>query len=631
MAHDRVNFFSDRDGQYVSTLLKVGEENNIDYTIPTNKLNTKERNIALYGTGDIEYNVSWAFKRGSRLGTHSLNTTWKGFAGYLQEDYELKKDGKRGEVFNSITTNIICTKCKGSRYRQEINDVFFGGYNISQLSSLSITNALIYFRNVKLSATGDYNKYETTIFQIINKLVPFEKIGIGYLAINRNISSLSGGESQRLRIATQLASNLCGLTYVLDEPTIGLHSRDTAHLLNIIENIRENGNTVILVEHDPDVIMSADNVIDIGPGAGKNGGTIVAQGSPEEIISNRLSVTGRYLKKPIQHTKSENKFYHSAIKITGAEANNLRKIDVNIPHNCITSITGVSGSGKSSLVFDVITQSFNTGRAINCRDINFNKIDAVLHISQNSIGTSPLSTIATYTGLFDNIRNEFAKLNESKLLGYCKSHFSFNSKEGRCPTCKGMGKTKVSMDFLSDVWVTCDECHGKRFKEQILKVKLNDRSIIDILQMEVDEAIVFFENNSKLLTVLQTLHDIGLGYVELGQPTSSLSGGETQRLKLASDLVKPARSNTLFVFDEPSTGLHMKDVEKLISIFNKLILEGHTIIVVEHNLEIIGLSDWVIDLGPEGGDLGGELIYSGSVSGLMKCNNSFTSDALNSH
>jgi len=623
------SFFGDLNGQYVNTLIQVGNELSIDYSKPWVELSEQAKRIALFGTSDKEYEVEWNFKRGNRTGTHKLVTTWKGFINYLTEDYNLKKNGKRGEAFKPIITEFNCPSCDGSRYNDEIINVKFGGMNITQLSSLSIHNALDLFKSVatKLNET-DAKNIGNIQNLIISKLQQLDLIGIGYLSINRATSTLSGGEAQRLRIASQLVSNLCGLTYVLDEPTIGLHSYDTNKLLKVIDNLKNNGNTVILVEHDPDVIRCADNIIDIGPGAGVNGGEIIGIGNLKQLLSNSKSITGQYLNKNIEYISKNRNINDYAINISGANANNLKNVNVNIPTNCITVITGVSGTGKSSLVFDVITDSYKAVAPVNCKSASFNNIESITVMDQQRIGTSPLSTPATYIGLFDLIRNEFSKSKDAISQGFKKSHFSFNNKEGRCPVCRGMGSVKVSLDFLSDIWVQCDTCHGNRFKDDILYIKINDKNIIDVLNMDVDDALIFFTLNSDINKSLQVLSSVGLGYLKLGQPTNTLSGGETQRLKLASELIVEKPGNCLYIFDEPSTGLHMKDVNNLILVFNKLIDEGNTVVVVEHNLDIIRSSHWIIDLGPEGGDKGGNVVYSGRVDDIKKCNSSLTGKAL---
>lgn len=622
-------FFGDIYGQYINTLKRVGEVHGIDFSLPYSHLSEKATEIALHGTGSEEYNVEWNFKRGERTGTHSLTTVWKGMVNYLNEDYEIKRKGKRGEAYKTIMSDITCHKCHGNRFKSNILEVTFDGNNISQLSSISIQTAINYFKEIgSRNDVKTLEKSKQIIEHIIAKLIPLKDIGLGYLSINRATSTLSGGEAQRLRIVSQLVSELCGLTYVLDEPTVGLHPRDTQNMMSAIEKLKENGNTVIMVEHDPDVIQLADHIIDMGPGAGDRGGEIVAQGSFTEILANRESITGSYLSKYQENKLLPKKDLNTGISITGANANNLNNIDLVIPSGGIITITGVSGSGKTSLAFDVIADSYNAGRPINCKSISFNYIDNILVIDQQKIGTSPLSTPATYTGLFDLIREIFAGLEESKSNRLKKSHFSYNSKDGRCPTCKGMGNVKVSMDFLSDIWVSCDTCHGKRYKSSILTVQYNDHNISDILNLEISEAISVFEGQSRILRILKVLEEIGLGYIKLGQATSTLSGGETQRLKLASKLIKEKSGRCLFIFDEPSTGLHMQDVERLIAVFNKLVDSGNTVFVVEHNLDIIQSSDWIIDLGPEGGDEGGELLYSGAITEIKECALSYTGTAL---
>lgn len=622
-------FFGDSYGQYVNTLKKVGEVLGIDFALPYSQLSENALEIALYGTGSEDYNVEWNFKRGNRTGTHSLTTVWKGMVNYINEEYEIKRHGKRGEPYKAIMSDIACSGCNGERFKSEILDVTFTGLNISQLSSKTITNAIDYFSNIQAEiAPNAFAVCEQVVDQIITKLKSLNEIGLGYLSINRPTSTLSGGEAQRLRIATQLVSDLCELTYVLDEPTVGLHPRDTQNLMKAVQKLKENGNTVILVEHDPDVILLADNIIDIGPGAGEKGGAIIAQGSINDIVKNPESITGKYLTSYHEDKSIPVRSLNLGIKIKGAYANNLKNIDIEIPSGGIISITGVSGSGKTSLAFDVIANSYNASTPVNCKDISFSNIDNMLVIDQQKIGTSPLSTPATYTGTFELIRELFAGLPESKNNGFKKSHFSFNSKEGRCPACKGMGNVKVSMDFLSDVWVNCDTCHGNRYKDSILDIRFDGLNINDILNLGINQAVNVFENQPKISRILEVLNKIGLGYVKLGQATSTLSGGETQRLKLASELIKDIFGNCLFIFDEPSTGSHMQDVEKLIAVFNNLVETGNTVLVVEHNQDIIKSSDWVIDLGKEGGDEGGEIIYAGIPSEIMNCKESYTGKAL---
>ena len=622
-------FFGDKHGQYVNTLIKVGEIMGIDLSVPYSTLSKTALNIVLVGTGDKKYDVEWKFKRGNRIGTHSLVTVWKGFINYINDEYEIKRKGSRGDAYKMIMSDVNCLNCNGLRLDTEVLKVQFNNQNISQLSSLTINSAIEYFKNIKTQISSNaFARCETIITQIISKLEPLENMGLGYLSIDRRTSTLSGGEAQRLRIATQLVSDLCGLTYVLDEPTIGLHSRDTQNLMHVIDKLKDNGNTIIMVEHDPDVILLADHIIDLGPGAGEKGGEIVTQGDLDTILSNPYSSTGKYLSQKGLSLLQNNKELQEPIVIKGANANNLKQIDLDIPTGGIICVTGVSGSGKTSLAFDVIAYSFNAGRSINCSEATFININSILVIDQQKIGTSPLSTPATYTGLFDLIRDLFAKSDKSKIRKLNKSNFSFNSKDGRCPACKGMGNVKVSMDFLSDVWVVCDTCNGQRYKDTILEIQYNGYNINDILNLEISSAISVFKGHNKILAILSVLHEIGLGYIKLGQATSTLSGGEIQRLKLANELIKESSSSCLFIFDEPSTGLHMQDVENLISVFNNLVNQGNTVLVVEHNLDILKASDWIIDLGPEGGDLGGTVLFAGTPLDIVECGNSFTGKAL---
>lgn len=617
-------FFGDIHGQFVSTLAQVGKELSFDFSLPYQELSEEAKEIAFYGCGDKIFDVDWQFKRGNRSGTHQLKNIWRGFINELNEDYQIKKEGKRGEIYEFIMSEIKCPKCHGKRLKENALAIQYQGFNISELSSWNIQKAQTYFQELAKSS----NESTLQIFTHLDeKFKILQQLGLGYLNIDRPIQSLSGGETQRLRIASQLVSDLCGLTYVLDEPTVGLHSRDTEKLLKTINQIKDNGNTIIMVEHDMEVIKNAEHIIDIGPKAGVLGGEIIAQGNVNQIINTEESITGKYLSKNISISKSTAQLQEGII-IKSAEANNLKQVDLQIPSGGMVVVSGVSGSGKSSLVFEVIAKSYKNGQPLNCKAISFQNINSISIMDQQSIGTSPLSNCATYTGIFDPIRDLFANESSAKERGFKKSHFSFNSKDGSCPTCKGMGQNKVPMDFLSDVWVVCESCDGKRYKNEVLEVMYHGKSIDDILKMSISEAKEFFTEAKKIAPSLEILEDLGLGYLQLGQATSTLSGGESQRLKLANDLNKQNTAKTLFIFDEPSTGLHLQDVELLLKVFRKLVENGHSLIVVEHHLDIIRSADWVIDLGPEGGDAGGELIFSGKIEDFLTCGTSFTSLAL---
>ena len=526
-------------------------------------------------------------------------------------------------------SEIKCHKCNGNRLKKEILNIQFNQLNISELSYKTIDQATIFFENLKDSLPKNtLHIIKPIISQLLSKLKALQHIGLGYLSINRASSSLSGGEAQRLKIAAILTSELCGITYILDEPTIGLHSRDTQNLIHSIEKLKTNGNTIIIVEHDPEMISMADHIIDLGPGAGNRGGEIIAQGSLKDILSEKKSITGKYLSELPKQIIRAPENLQKGIQIQSAQARNLKAIDINIPSGGITTITGVSGSGKTTLAFEVIANSFYAASPINCQEISFTNIDSIVVMDQQKIGSSPLSTIATYTGLFDSIRDIFAQEALAKQKKFQKSHFSFNSKQGSCKNCKGMGQTKVSLDFLSDVWVICDACQGKRYKEEILEIKYKEHSIADLLDLSISQAFSLFQKQALTSHHLKILEEVGLGYIKLGQATNTLSGGEIQRLKLAKELIKETKGKTLYIFDEPSTGLHMQDVEILIKVFRKLRKNGNTILMIEHHLDIIRASDWIVDLGPEGGENGGKLLYSGPTIELHRAKESYTAQKL---
>lgn len=621
-------FFGDVYGQYINTLIQVGVQKGLDFSKPYQDLTEQERELALHGCGDEIYEVVWNFKRGKRTGIHRLQTKWKGLVAYINEAYEIKRHGKRGEAYHALMHEQRCPECHGQRLNAHALEVKFSGLSIAELSQKSISASLGFFRELRQQLSDElFEKIEHLVSQLMEKFKQLEDIGLGYISIDRTTSSLSGGESQRLRIASQLVTELCGLTYVLDEPTVGLHARDTQHLIRAIDTLRDMGNTVVVVEHDPDLIRHADHIIDMGPGAGVNGGRIVAQGTLSAIMANPLSLTGMHLKKAAIHRGKTN-VLRTGIKVIGAQAHNLKQIDVDIPGGGLVAITGVSGSGKTSLAFDVIAPSFQAKKAVSCRHIDFHHIESLTLIDQQAIGSSPLSTVATYTGMFDAIRTLFANLEAARQRKFKAAHFSFNSPDGRCEVCKGMGKIKVAMDFLSDVWVNCESCHGDRYKPNVLEIRFQGLHINDVLNLEVGEALDTFKAYPKITRILQILEEVGLGYIKLGQATASLSGGETQRLKLAARLTGETPGPGLFIFDEPSTGLHMQDVERLIAVFGRLVDKGHSVLVVEHHLDIIRAADWILDLGPEGGDMGGDIVYSGDAAGILNCAASYTGAAL---
>ena len=535
-----------------------------------------------------------------------------------------------------------CPVCEGKRLRKEALSVKILGKNIIEFTEMSIEKELRFIRKLKESLNEKERKIVGEVVEEIEKRLSFlMDVGLSYITLSRNVETLSGGESQRIRLATQIGSGLTGVIYVLDEPTIGLHPRDTHRLINTLKRLRDLENTVIVVEHDEDVIMKSDWIIDLGPGAGENGGYVVYQGSVKDLLKRapKESLTAAYLTGKVKRDiRERRKTDFGSLKIIGARHNNLKNITVEIPLGKFVVITGVSGSGKSSLVMDTLYPALRnmidgtrmeTGKFE--RIEGYEKISRVIAIDQSPIGRTPRSTPATYTKVFDEIRSLFAMLPESRARGYSKSRFSFNLKGGRCEACQGQGYVKIEMLFMPDVYVECDVCHGKRYNSETLQVKYKGKSIADVLDMSVDEALEFFKNVPKVKKTLQILHDVGLGYIGLGQPATTLSGGEAQRVKLASELRKTGTSRTLYILDEPTIGLHMDDVRKLVDVLHRLVDRGNTILVIEHNLDVIASADWIIDLGPEGGDGGGEVVCVGTPEDISRCEKSYTGKYLKDH
>jgi excinuclease ABC subunit A len=625
-------FYGERDGQYVAALRTAGETMGIDFSCPYDELGEEARRLAMFGTGDRNYEVVWAYKRKNRAGEFRFKGPWKGFANLVIEEYERKHADDRGEAMLTLMKEEVCPACRGARLRPSSLAVKYAGMNIAELSALTVREASKFFEGTEqLKNAGERVAAVTGAVrpEILRRLSLMRDAGLDYLAISRRSATLSGGEAGRLRLAAQLGARLSGVTYVLDEPTIGLHPRDTDRLIAMIKDMTSRRNTVVVVEHDLDVIRAADHLIDMGPGAGAGGGRIVAEGSLEQVAANPASATGRYLAGGLPSRSPLPGTLRPGIQIAGAKSNNLRSIDVDIPSGLLTAVTGVSGSGKSSLVFDVLTKSSRAGRPVGCREVRgLERFERVLHIDQEPLDGGPRSIPATSAGLFDTIRGLFAATDAARTHGFGKPHFSFLTKEGRCEACGGAGKSTVSLDFLADVETICEDCGGSRYKPEILEVSLDGKTVADVLAMTMSEARAFFAGRHGFERPLALFEEIGLGYLRLGQSLDTLSGGEAQRLKLATGLARPVKGESLYIFDEPTTGLHFTDIEKLLKVFAHLLGAGHTIIVVEHNLDIIARAHHVIDLGPEGGDGGGQVVVSGTPSIIAACPVSYTGAAL---
>ncbi|HBF77055.1 MAG TPA: excinuclease ABC subunit A, partial [Clostridiaceae bacterium] len=525
-----------------------------------------------------------------------------------------------------------CPKCKGARLRPESLAVTVGGLSIDKICEMPIRDELNFITNLKLSEK-DMAIASQILKEIKSRLKFLVDVGLDYLTLSRPSSTLSGGESQRIRLATQIGSGLVGVLYILDEPSIGLHQKDNDKLLETLKHLRDLGNTLIVVEHDEDTMRAADYIVDIGPGAGDHGGEVVACGTPSEVAACEKSITGQYLsgKKKIEIPKERRKPNGNYITVKGAKENNLKNIEVKFPLGVFTCVTGVSGSGKSTLVNEIlykgIAKELNGSKVLpGCYDeiLGLENIDKIINIDQLPIGRTPRSNPATYTGVFDYIRELFAGTPEAKMRGYKNGRFSFNVKGGRCETCSGDGIIKIEMQFLPDVYIPCEVCKGKRYNRETLEVKYKGKNISDVLDMTVEEALEFFKNIPRIKNKLQTLYDVGLSYIKLGQPSTQLSGGEAQRIKLATELSKRSTGRTFYILDEPTTGLHVEDVKKLIEILQRLVDSGNTVVVIEHNLDVVKCADYVIDLGPDGGDRGGQVIGCGTPEEIAQIKNSYT-------
>ena len=594
------------------------------------------KDILLYGSKGEKLDLSYERERKNSSFAGKFSRPFEGICKNLERRYfETQSPAMRAEI-EECMSEVTCPECHGQRLRKEALAVTVGGINIARMGDMSVIEAIEFVESLELSEK-EHIIADRILKEIKARLGFLKNVGLQYLSLSRGAATLSGGESQRIRLATQIGAALTGVLYILDEPSIGLHQRDNEKLLKTLEDLRDLGNTLIVVEHDEDTMRAADYIVDIGPGAGVHGGNVVAAGTVEDICACPDSLTGQYLsgKRKIPVPSERRKTDKGFISIHGAAEHNLKNIDIDIPKGVITCVTGVSGSGKSSLVNEILykTLALKKNRAKvkpgKCAGISgIDDIDKVIDIDQSPIGRTPRSNPATYTGLFNDIRELFASTEDARLRGYNSGRFSFNVKGGRCEACKGDGVQKIEMHFLPDVYVPCDVCKGKRYNRETLEVRYKGKNINDVLNMTVEEACTFFENLPKLKTKLDTLYEVGLGYVTLGQSSTTLSGGEAQRVKLATELSRRSTGSTVYILDEPTTGLHMDDVHKLISIIDRLADAGNTVVIIEHNLDVIKTADYIIDLGPEGGDGGGTLVFAGTPEECADCEDSYTGQFL---
>jgi excinuclease ABC subunit A len=626
------------DGYYQQMLQSVSKHFDIPLDAPVRELTPAQRRLVLYGSGEERIQLTYRNRHGR---WRNYETTYEGVVPNLQRRYkETGSDYVRSKI-EGYMTQRPCPVCGGARLRSESLSVTVGGKRIDEVAAMPVVESLDWTQSLRAEDSPLTKRQRIIARQILKevhaRLKFMADVGLDYLTLGRAAATLAGGEAQRIRLATQIGSQLMGVLYVLDEPTIGLHQRDNARLLRTLKGMRDLGNTLLIVEHDDATIRAADWVIDLGPGAGESGGELVFEGSPEAILADESSVTGAYLsgRRRIPVPESRRQGNGKALVLYGAQENNLKAIDIRLSLGKFICITGVSGSGKSTLLIEVLykrlAQLLHGSReraGTHDRVEGVDEIDKIINIDQSPIGRTPRSNPGTYTNLFTQIRELFSELPESKVRGYRPGRFSFNVKGGRCEACQGQGQLQIEMQFLPDIYVPCDVCHGARFNRETLQIRYKGKTIADVLNMTVDEALVFFANVPRIVNKLETLRDVGLGYIRIGQPATTLSGGEAQRIKLSRELSKRATGSTLYVLDEPSVGLHAADVHKLIDVLNRLVDEGNTVVIIEHHPDIIKVADWIIDLGPEGGDAGGYIIAEGTPEQVAETEASYTGQFL---
>lgn len=618
---------------YPSMLEQFAKSHKIPMDVPYKELKEADQEVLKHGSPDAKFRFTYTQMNGQKK---TVDHVFEGVYNNIERRYNDTNSEYTRDVMRQYMYELTCPTCKGQRLNEEALSVKVGDKNIAEVTELSIGDALAYFNTLTLADSKAVIS-QPIIKEINDRLSFLNNVGLEYLTLSRVAGSLSGGEAQRIRLATQIGSQLSGVLYILDEPSIGLHQRDNARLIESLQQMRDLGNTLIVVEHDEETMLAADHLIDIGPGAGENGGHIVAEGTPAEVMANPASITGKYLsgieKIPVPTERRTEDL--GWVEVTGARENNLKNIDVKFPLGRLTCVTGVSGSGKSSLVNRIVKVAL-TQRLTSTKErpgdfdtiTGYEDLEKVIDIDQSPIGRTPRSNPATYTSVFDDIRDLFARTNEAKLRGYAKGRFSFNVKGGRCEACQGGGINKIEMHFLPDVYVPCDVCHGARYNSETLEIKYKGKNIADVLNMTVEESVVFFEAIPKIARKMQTLLDVGLGYISLGQSATTLSGGEAQRMKLAAELQRVSTGNTFYILDEPTTGLHHHDIRKLLEVINRLVDAGNTVVIIEHNLDVIKTADYVIDIGPEGGVNGGTVVATGTPEEVAQVEESFTGQYL---